>query len=245
LIKLAAQAGLQTIEWGGDIHVPHGDIARATEVGRWTREAGLSVACYGSYYRLGSPGKSPSPLAVLDAAEALGAPAIRVWAGEKSSASATGDDFKAVVEDALSLADLAAGRGLSIAYEFHANTLHDNAQAAQRLLEATQHPAIATLWQPINQADTATSLASLVTVAARLLNLHVFTWTFPEGRLTRHPLDAGEAAWLHYLAAAARLPGNHTCLLEFVVDDDPGQLQADAETLLRWIKQTAPSSSSS
>ena len=53
LIKLVAEAGLKAIEWGGDIHVPHGDVSRAQEVGRQTTEAGLSVAAYGSYYRLG------------------------------------------------------------------------------------------------------------------------------------------------------------------------------------------------
>jgi 3-dehydroshikimate dehydratase len=237
LIQLAAKAGLKTIEWGGDIHVPHGDVARATEVGRLTREAGLSVACYGSYYRLGTPEKSPSPEAVLDSAEALGAPLIRVWAGIKGSTEATGDDFNAVVEDALRLADFASGRGLSIAYEFHANTLHDNARAAQRLLKATTHPAISTLWQPINHADTSTNLASLEALAAHLTNLHVFHWTFPEGRLIRNPLENGQADWAQYLTTAARIPGDHACLLEFVVDDDPGRLQADAATLIEWLRK--------
>ena len=29
IVDLVKQAGLQGIEWGGDIHVPHGDIQRA------------------------------------------------------------------------------------------------------------------------------------------------------------------------------------------------------------------------
>jgi 3-dehydroshikimate dehydratase len=52
IIRLVSQAGLQVIEWGGDIHVPHGDIEIAEQVGRMTREAGIEVASYGSYYSL-------------------------------------------------------------------------------------------------------------------------------------------------------------------------------------------------
>jgi 3-dehydroshikimate dehydratase len=35
IIALTAEAQLQVIEWGGDIHVPHGDIQQAENVARW------------------------------------------------------------------------------------------------------------------------------------------------------------------------------------------------------------------
>lgn len=53
VIELAKANALDGIEWGGDIHVPVGDVERAIEVGEKTREAGLAVFSYGSYYRLG------------------------------------------------------------------------------------------------------------------------------------------------------------------------------------------------
>lgn len=52
LIEEVVKAGQQGIEWGGDVHVPHGDTAKAEQVARWTRDAGLESAAYGSYYRL-------------------------------------------------------------------------------------------------------------------------------------------------------------------------------------------------
>ncbi len=52
IIALARQAGLQSIEWGGDVHVPPENLENARVIGEMTRAAGLSVACYGSYYRL-------------------------------------------------------------------------------------------------------------------------------------------------------------------------------------------------
>lgn len=52
VIALAKEAGLDGIEWGGDIHVPMGDLSAARIAGEKTSAAGLSVLSYGSYYTL-------------------------------------------------------------------------------------------------------------------------------------------------------------------------------------------------
>jgi 3-dehydroshikimate dehydratase len=44
IVDLVCQAGLEAIEWGGDIHVPHGDPGKAQEVRSITEEAGLITA---------------------------------------------------------------------------------------------------------------------------------------------------------------------------------------------------------
>ncbi|MEL7086971.1 MAG: hypothetical protein AAGL98_00775 [Planctomycetota bacterium] len=49
ICELAADAGLQGIEWGGDVHVPAGDVGAAKAVAALTRARGLAVAAYGSY----------------------------------------------------------------------------------------------------------------------------------------------------------------------------------------------------
>ena len=54
IIQLCMQTGLQTVEWGGDVHVPPGDVSRAAAVGELTRAAGLSITAYGSYYNWSS-----------------------------------------------------------------------------------------------------------------------------------------------------------------------------------------------
>lgn len=88
LIQEVVDAGLQGLEWGGDVHVPHGDTSTAEQVGIRTREAGLEVVAYGSYYRLGETRDNPEFEAVLESACALKAPTIRVWAGRQASADA-------------------------------------------------------------------------------------------------------------------------------------------------------------
>ena len=86
IIALTAQAHLDGIEWGGDVHVRHGDIPIAHRVAQATADAGLVVAAYGSYYRVAeSEGEGLPFELVLDSAQALGAPLIRVWAGKRGS----------------------------------------------------------------------------------------------------------------------------------------------------------------
>ncbi|MCU0793379.1 MAG: sugar phosphate isomerase/epimerase [Opitutaceae bacterium] len=91
IVGLVRKAGLRGIEWGGDVHAPHGDIGRAREVRALTEDAGLKVAAYGSYYRAGwSEANGLSFKHVLDSAVELGAPTIRVWPGNKGSAEMRG-----------------------------------------------------------------------------------------------------------------------------------------------------------
>jgi hypothetical protein len=84
LIEEVVKAGQRGIEWGGDVHVPHGDTRKAEQVARWTRDAGLESAAYGSYYRLADE-DSPEIEAVLDSAEALAAPTVRTKPTAKRS----------------------------------------------------------------------------------------------------------------------------------------------------------------
>ena len=58
IVKLVKKSGLEGIEWGGDVHVPHGDLSVAREVATMTQEEGLVVAAYGSYYRVGCEGRT-------------------------------------------------------------------------------------------------------------------------------------------------------------------------------------------
>jgi len=96
IIELVLKAGLKGIEWGADVHVPHGDLKRAREVRKLTADAGLSVAACGSYYRVGvSEAQGLAFENVLETAVALKAPTVRVWAGDKGSQD-TGSGRQAV-----------------------------------------------------------------------------------------------------------------------------------------------------
>lgn len=246
IIDLVNQANDRIIEWGGDSHVPHGDVKTAETVGRQTREAGLEVSCYGSYYRLGLAGfdpgngaaKYPEFAAVLDSAVALGAPLIRVWAGRGDSATMDEKTRREAEEDALLIAEQAHAHGIGIAYEYHTKTLTDEIGSALRLLEATAHPAISTLWQPPNDQPESTILESLESVLPRLSNVHVFHWIFPGGQRERRPLREGSERWMSYLKKLQALPPRDY-LVEFVKDDAIEQYLDDAACLKAWLAELA------
>jgi len=218
IVAAVKQAGLRGIEWGGDVHVPHGDLAAARTVRALTDEAGLAVAAYGSYYRVGRSEADGLPFGrVLETAVALGAPTIRVWPGTAASPE-TDEATRAMIGAELHrIAELAAGAGVTVALEYHANTLTDTDESAARLLAEVPHPHLFTLWQPHNGIAPAINLAGLEQVKARVSNLHVFHWGATSQ--DRRPLAEGAAVWAHYLAAIAAQGGERYALLEFVAGD--------------------------
>lgn len=221
VVDVAVRAGLAGIEWGADVHVP--DEEAAHRVAALTSAAGLRVACYGSYLRLGQA--EGDPRAVVAVAEALGAPLIRVWAGRLPSADAGPTHWAAVISDARKVAALAADAGIDVAFEYHRNTLTDTRESALRLLESVDRPNVGTLWQPEPTRGVDENLGDLESVLPWLRNVHVFSWTPARERL---PLAAQESAWARYLSLAV---GNRFALLEFVAGDDQERLLADAATL--------------
>ena len=236
IIGVAREAGLSVLEWGGDVHVPAGETKRAREVAALTRAAGLETLCYGSYYRVGHEGEGGHPpwSDVLATAVALGAPSIRVWAGTRGSGGAGDAYFARVRDDANRVADLAAGQGVRIAFEFHDGTLNDNADAAARLLEALPHPNIDTLWQPLVSLDAGQRDRSLQVVLPRLAHVHAFHW-LPGDPIDRRPLSEGAALWETWLAAMRAAGRRPDCLLEFVRGDDPAVLTGEAGVLRKLI----------
>ena len=234
IVEWVVRAGLDAIEWGGDVHVPHGDLARAAAVAAMTADAGLAACAYGSYYRVGHD----EPVAfetVLETAEALGAPLIRVWAGKKGSADADEDDRRRVVEESVRIAELAERAGMTVAYEYHGHTLTDTVASARRLLDAVVAENVQTFWQPPRGGSPADRMAGLRDVLDRLANLHVFHWDGVTGE--RLPLAAGRADWLAWLGIAAATGRGHYALLEFVRGDDPEAFLEDAAVLKDMVSQ--------
>lgn len=233
VIALTAQAHLDGIEWGGDVHTPHGDVPTARCVARQTTDAGLAIAAYGSYYRLAeSPAQHLPFELVLDTAQALGAPIIRVWAGTRGSADADQNYWDQVVSDSIRIADLAKAARIGIAYEFHRRTLTDTAASTSRLLAAVSHSNVSTYWQPNPQATPAENSAGLDAVLPRLSHLHVFAWA-SDGQ--RQLLHTASENWRGYLQKTAQSGRDHFALLEFVKDDSPETFLQDAQTLKSWL----------
>ncbi|MHC4562364.1 MAG: sugar phosphate isomerase/epimerase family protein [Planctomycetota bacterium] len=241
IVEMVAEAGLAGIEWGGDIHCPHGDVAVAKEVGAMTLDAGLAVSSYGSYFRPGAAeGKDSPPFkAVLDSAVAMGAPLIRIWAGGLASDAPEADEaYRAAVADETRRIsrDAEEEAGIGIALECHAGSLTDTLQSTLRLLAAVDDDNVTCYFQPPFGSAKPDNMTAIEALASKLSNVHVFHWLqTPADKIDHRPLAEGRDDWLAYLAEIEAVPGDRWALLEFVRDGSEDAFFDDAATLKRWL----------
>ncbi|PXA03544.1 sugar phosphate isomerase/epimerase [Coraliomargarita sinensis] len=234
VIALCQQAGIEGIEWGGDVHVPPGEAALAASVKAKTEAAGLKVSSYGSYNKCD---RESGPISEeLESADALGAPVIRVWAGRKASADA-GADYRAEVVEHLKRAVVAARElDITIALEYHRNTLTDTQASAHQLLREVGLPELKLYWQPrTSEGDRASNLAELEAALPKLAHIHCFHWGMG-GFKDRYPLLDGTGDWKAYLDAVRGLEEDRYVILEFVKDDSPEQFLEDTKVLNALLK---------
>lgn len=230
VVERVKASGLMGIEWGGDVHVPHGDIEKAGYVADITRLADLEVAAYGSYYRVGvSEDEGLSFASVLETATALETAILRVWAGRKNSQDADDAYLKQVVDESRRIAELAAAENIKIVYEFHDGTLANTYESCKRLLDTVDHPNVFTYWQPLHGAGAEKNCEGMELIMPWIAGVHVFHWWPTHER--RHLLEAGKRDWIQYFEKLEAISEVIYGLLEFAKDDAVENFKADAMTL--------------
>jgi sugar phosphate isomerase/epimerase len=228
IISLAKSAGLDGIEWGGDIHVPPGDISLAAKIRAETLEAGLEVLSYGSYYKL-LKGGAFTP--VLETAAALGVPLVRVWAGEFPSSRADEASYKSAAAELSAVCAQAGECGIRIGLEYHRGTLTDTCKSAEKLLRLTDSENLSTYWQPNPDLSAAEHRGEITLLLPKISSVHVFHWE--KGNI-RRPLAEGENFWKEYVRLLGK---DRNYIIEFVMDDDEKNFLADAKTLCRLVSK--------
>lgn len=231
VVKLALEAGLSGIEWGGDIHVPSSELKQAAKIGNLTRVSGLQVSAYGSYYVVGkSKEEGIRFIDVLTTAKMLGAPMIRIWAGKKSSRDANRIYRRKILDETSAIADEAGRHGVLLAFEFHDDTLNDTYESCCELLTDLAHPQVKTYWQPRHGAGPESNGAGIEMILSWIVGVHVFHW-WPKVEV-RLPLQDGADHWKEYLDKLSSISEAVPCNLEFVKENSPEQFLKDAGTLL-------------
>lgn len=229
ICQTARNAGLELLEWGGDVHVSPMNMDAIALAKSCSAEYGLLIDTYGSYYRCN--GTCDDIAAVVKTAHAIGAKNLRVWAGTKGNADTDESYRRAVTENLMQVCDTAAEFGLTVSPEFHGGTLTDHWEYAIRLAQDVNAANLRLYWQPNQFRDDEYNLTALRAVLPWLSNVHVFTWAGHD----KFPLADGERMWRQYIDIISADNRNHGMLMEFVCDDTEEQLYRDAETLHRWL----------
>ena len=213
VVKLCRENNLRFVEWGGDIHVPAGDLQKARAAADLCRQSGVIPDGYGSYYNAADPFETFLP--ALEAADALGARYIRIWAGR-------GKEYDRSAEERIRTAVRAAEkRGIAVSLECHRDTMTEDPALALRL---AQNTGCLLHFQPNPDVEFERNLQTVSDFAPYLCAVHVFAW---EKGNVRFPLRAQSEQWTAYANASPDVP----FLLEFVCKNDPDNLKDDAETL--------------
>jgi len=235
IVDVVSKAELDGIEWGGDVHVPHGDLRQARQVRRFMEDAGIKTAAYGSYYKAGENRQTGQVFEnILATAIELESDIIRVWAGSVSSTNADEAHWTRVIEDLFRICEIALKANKTIALEYHANSLTDTKESARKLLDRVLCNNLKTLWQPAFDTSVCQNIERLNGIKDKLSNLHVFYW-FPAYQ--RHLLLDGCNEWMKFFDVAKNIKGQRYALLEFFLDDSLDNFFKDAKVLKKMIEE--------
>lgn len=222
---------LDTVEWGGDIHVPPLNAAAIGAAVAASRENSVKISSYGSYYRC--VGDDEAINAEISTAAALGADYIRVWAGEHWSNDIDESGRAAVVSNIKKTCKCARERNLTVCPEFHQGTLTDELDSALKLVDEVAEDNFKLYWQPNQFKDDEYNLRAIRGVLPYLTNVHVFSWVGND----KYPLKDGERMWRKYIDIIRSDGRDHNLMLEFVCDGTVEQLYRDAEVLNEWLNK--------
>jgi len=230
VISHSVNAGIGTIEWGSDSHLPETDLENAKKIAQQTKDAGLNMVSYGSYYKLG---KDMDIVPYLETAKALGTSIIRIWAGTRGSEKVTEDERKRLVAETVAVCNKASEYGITICFEYHPNTLTDNYQSALRLMQEVDLPNCRLYWQPNYNKSQEENLTALKTVLPYVDVIHVFYWNEARDQL---PLAGGQEVWRQFLEIAKEKP-HIQYLLEFVPEDHEKHLPEEAAVFQKLMQE--------
>lgn len=230
VIKIATEAGLDGIEWGGDVHVPVGELIKAKEIAKRTRDSGLKVLSYGSYHTLLENDVNDFKK-VLETANMMGTDCIRIWAGKVDINKVSSEEFIKASRELKVICKMAYEKGVFISLEKHRKTLTHTTKSTLHLLQLADCENLRTYWQPSLELSVEDNCKSISLLKPYISNIHVFKWNDMKERFS---LAEGEE-WPLYISELKAELNIQSFILEFVKNDSDEAFLKDAATLKEWL----------
>ncbi|MBQ4110662.1 MAG: sugar phosphate isomerase/epimerase [Clostridia bacterium] len=228
VLLYAKEAGVQGIEWGVGEHVNLEELKTADEIKALSEKYQMKIFSLGAYCRMDNP---EDALKNVEAAKRLGAPIIRVWAGNKALEKCDEDYINTIVENTKNMADEAGKYGIKIGFEFHHSTLTETAECAIDLIRNINKPNVGLYWQPDrDKSDLLNNKEKNMVLPYCVGNMHIQNYTKEGGYMLVEEIS--DALHLYYDDIKNE---NYNLMIEFVKDASVENLKKDAETLSKII----------
>ena len=232
ILDLCARAGIDSIEWSARSHSLPGDLRISSDIRTACASYQITVASLGSYHFVN--GRSSEYFkSLIDTAHSLGAPNIRVWAGEcgKSSTDTDAAQRAEIVRDFRTITQMARAAGISVSIEYHRLSLSDTTASVVEIINEVDADNLFSYWQRLPGVQLSAATDELHAIGENLANIHVFNW---DAARNRYPMRDAVDFWRPLLAVAQTLRLRYPApcaMIEFVKNNDPEQFVSDARTL--------------
>ena len=228
IIKMVANAGLDCIEWGSDVHAPFNDEESLMKIAKLQEEYSIKCSSYGTYFHLLGDSLELLPK-YIKAAKILGTSVLRLWCGEKASSKFTQGEKDFLVAECKKAAQIAKESEVVLCMEYHPGSFTDTAQSALELIEKVESPHFKMYWQGNVKGDEELALKDAKILSAHTVNIHVAHWVD-----SKHlPLEKGISVWTKYLK---EFSDGKALLLEFIYDGNPESLPGEAKSLKNIVE---------
>jgi len=237
VLDLARDKGLDGVEiWGKEPHLSETyDGARVARLQKAVEQRGLVVSAFGSYVNPLMEDFEAQSQAALDIAVGLGTPIVRIWSGGGASKDVTDDVYAQVVARLREWCPRAEERELTLAFEFHDNSITDNAHSIVKLIEDVACPALRTYYQPSRREGADDPYESAELVGPFVVNVHAQNWA-PD-QTGRSLIEEGEVDYGRVVQILKKHGFDGYLEIEFVNEDDKAAaLAADASFLRRLTR---------
>lgn len=230
VFEYAKQAGLDGIEWGvTENHINLDDPATQEKVKKLSQEENIEIFSLGSYTHMTDRAECDK---TLDAAIMMGAPIIRLWAGEKSPHKCTAEDIECVVKNTIYMADKAKEHNIKLGFEYHGGSLTETATSAVELMKKINHPNVGLYWQPSGGRSVQENLEDRAMVLPYCIgNIHIQNYVPDKGYGLLDEITDRINLFFDDIKDK-----DYNIMIEFVKDGAIENLMKDAETLKKIFK---------
>ena len=144
VIETAKKAGINYIEWGGDVHVTNKEEARIVK--SICDNENIKISSYGSYFNSAEFDKKKWEQ-ICEIAKAMDAKSVRIWLGKKNSEDTDEKEYRLLLENTKKMCDIAKSYSLTVSPECHDNTFNNNTDAILRFIKDLQKENFSTYFQ--------------------------------------------------------------------------------------------------